>query len=102
MENTQVLCLNISTMYVFSFQRKELSNAKDVEAVSAKSPVAIAMGTCHSLAVIENNIVGDPLDIKMFEFFKWVATFIAIFPTILCHMYSLLFSITYFVIAQAQ
>lgn len=29
------------------------------------------MATCHSLRVVENELVGDPLDIKMFEFTGW-------------------------------
>jgi magnesium-transporting ATPase (P-type) len=62
---------------VFSFQRKEISTTADLETVPANSPVAMAMGTCHSLTIIEKNVVGDPLDIKMFEFFKWVATLIS-------------------------
>jgi len=29
------------------------------------------MATCHSLRVVESEIVGDPLDVKMFEFTRW-------------------------------
>jgi cation-transporting ATPase 13A2 len=29
------------------------------------------MATCHSLRVVEGEIVGDPLDVKMFEFTGW-------------------------------
>ncbi len=30
-----------------------------------------AMATCHSLRLVGNELVGDPLDIKMFEFTGW-------------------------------
>ena len=33
-----------------------------------------AMATCHSLTIIEGNISGDPLDLKMFESTGWVGT----------------------------
>ena len=29
------------------------------------------MATCHSLRVIGDEMVGDPLDVKMFEFTGW-------------------------------
>jgi cation-transporting P-type ATPase 13A2 len=29
------------------------------------------MATCHSLRVVEGELLGDPLDIKMFEFTGW-------------------------------
>lgn len=30
------------------------------------------MATCHSLAYINGDLTGDPLDLKMFEFTKWI------------------------------
>ena len=29
------------------------------------------MATCHSLRVMDNELLGDPLDVKMFEFTGW-------------------------------
>ena len=29
------------------------------------------MATCHSLRVVDGQLVGDPLDVKMFEFTDW-------------------------------
>ena len=29
------------------------------------------MATCHSLRSVDNELVGDPLDVRMFEFTKW-------------------------------
>lgn len=30
-----------------------------------------ALATCHSLKAVDNQVIGDPLDVKMFEFTKW-------------------------------
>jgi len=35
------------------------------------SPILAAMATCHSLTVIDSKLVGDPLDIRMFEGTGW-------------------------------
>ena len=29
------------------------------------------MATCHSLRVVDGQLIGDPLDVKMFEFTGW-------------------------------
>lgn len=29
------------------------------------------MATCHSLRLVDNRLVGDPLDFKMFDFTGW-------------------------------
>ena len=33
--------------------------------------ILYAMATCHSLKVVDGEIIGDPLDVKMFEFTRW-------------------------------
>ncbi|KAJ2992757.1 hypothetical protein HDV02_002869 [Globomyces sp. JEL0801] len=33
--------------------------------------IICAMATCHSIKVVSGELVGDPLDLKMFEFTKW-------------------------------
>ena len=38
--------------------------------------IVYTMATCHSLKVVEGEIIGDPLDVKMFEFTSW--TFVEI------------------------
>lgn len=30
-----------------------------------------ALATCHSLKMVDGDVIGDPLDVKMFEFTKW-------------------------------
>ncbi|XP_015781531.1 probable cation-transporting ATPase 13A3 isoform X2 [Tetranychus urticae] len=35
-------------------------------------PILNCLATCHSLTIIGDNMVGDPLDLKMFQATKWV------------------------------
>jgi len=30
-----------------------------------------ALATCHQLKVVDGEVIGDPLDVKMFQFTKW-------------------------------
>jgi cation-transporting ATPase 13A2 len=34
--------------------------------------ILYTMATCHSLRIIDDELVGDPLDVKMFEFTRWI------------------------------
>ncbi|WVO12601.1 hypothetical protein L204_100206 [Cryptococcus depauperatus] len=36
-----------------------------------KTPLLHALATCHALKLIDGEIIGDPLDIKMFEYTRW-------------------------------
>lgn len=36
--------------------------------------ILYTMATCHSLRAVEEEVLGDPLDIKMFEFTRWSFT----------------------------
>ncbi|XP_022085443.1 cation-transporting ATPase 13A2-like isoform X2 [Acanthaster planci] len=44
-----------------------VQNAVDL----APGPFLVAMATCHSLTMIDGELVGDPLDLKMFEGTNW-------------------------------
>lgn len=44
---------------------------KNVSVFDKKHPVVVAMATCHSLTLIDNQMVGDPLDVKMFQATDW-------------------------------
>ncbi|CAG8551417.1 5269_t:CDS:10, partial [Dentiscutata erythropus] len=35
-------------------------------------PILCAMTTCHSLKLVNGELIGDPLDLKMFDFTKWI------------------------------
>ena len=36
-----------------------------------RKEVIHTMATCHSLRVVDNELLGDPLDVKMFQFTGW-------------------------------
>jgi cation-transporting ATPase 13A3/4/5 len=44
---------------------------KDVASLPFKSPVMTCLAACHSLTLIDNQLTGDPLDVKMFEATGW-------------------------------
>ena len=44
----------------------------DIPLGSSKASFLHALATCHSLKVIDGEVIGDPLDVKMFEFTNWV------------------------------
>lgn len=63
---------------------------KDIASLSL-SEVLIGMVTCHGLTIIDNQLMGDPLDLKMFESTGWTleepdvsdtSKFSMLFPTI--------------------
>ncbi|RPB05765.1 hypothetical protein L873DRAFT_1825040 [Choiromyces venosus 120613-1] len=41
------------------------------ESLTASEAILYTMTTCHSLRLVDDELVGDPLDLKMFEFTKW-------------------------------
>jgi predicted P-type ATPase len=46
----------------------------DISKIAADEPVAICLATCHSLSVMDNGrrLIGDPMEVKMFEATKWI------------------------------
>jgi hypothetical protein len=36
-----------------------------------KAVFLYALATCHQLKVVDGEVIGDPLDVKMFQFTKW-------------------------------
>jgi cation-transporting ATPase 13A3/4/5 len=48
-----------------------LSQHQDEDVSSSKYKMLRAMTTCHSLKIVGGELVGDPLDLKMFEFTGW-------------------------------
>lgn len=47
------------------------SDVHDLPSGSGKAQFLYALATCHSLKLVDNEIIGDPLDAKMFEFTRW-------------------------------
>ncbi|KAJ4483302.1 hypothetical protein J3R30DRAFT_3834078 [Lentinula aciculospora] len=48
-----------------------LDDIHDLPLGKDKASFLHALATCHSLKMVEGDIVGDPLDVKMFEFTRW-------------------------------
>jgi cation-transporting ATPase 13A3/4/5 len=46
-------------------------NSQRGDAEARKLPLLYALATCHSLKVVDGEVIGDPLDVKMFEFTGW-------------------------------
>ncbi|GAA6025566.1 hypothetical protein JCM11491_003215 [Sporobolomyces phaffii] len=40
-------------------------------AADAKTPLLHALATCHALKVVDGEVIGDPLDLRMFDFTGW-------------------------------
>ncbi|RKP10372.1 P-type ATPase-like protein [Thamnocephalis sphaerospora] len=43
----------------------------DGEAEAGPMPMLYALASCHSLNLVHNELIGDPLDLKMFDFTRW-------------------------------
>ncbi|KAH7915166.1 hypothetical protein BJ138DRAFT_1122835 [Hygrophoropsis aurantiaca] len=48
-----------------------IDNVHDLPAGRDRATFLHALATCHSLKMVEGDVIGDPLDVKMFEFTKW-------------------------------
>lgn len=46
-------------------------NAEDHDSKSTKARILRTMTTCHSLKIVNGELIGDPLDLKMFEYTEW-------------------------------
>ncbi|XP_023025264.2 polyamine-transporting ATPase 13A3 isoform X1 [Leptinotarsa decemlineata] len=51
--------------------RKIKETLKRIKGISSVSPLIKGMATCHSLSIINGELEGDPLDLKMFESTEW-------------------------------
>ncbi|PWN25160.1 hypothetical protein BDZ90DRAFT_281756 [Jaminaea rosea] len=54
----------VDEMPVNAYASKQDADAK-------KMPLLYALATCHSLKVVDGEVIGDPLDVKMFEYTGW-------------------------------
>lgn len=48
-----------------------LEDVHDLPLGAGKATFLHALATCHSLKLVDGQVIGDPLDVKMFEFTKW-------------------------------
>jgi cation-transporting ATPase 13A3/4/5 len=66
-------------LYRFSELLSETSSGILLPPPNANSPfdlekqrkIVYTMATCHSLRVVDGELLGDPLDVKMFQFSGW-------------------------------
>ena len=49
-----------------------LEDIYDLPGSREKANFLHALATCHSLKMVDGETIGDPLDVKMFEFTKWM------------------------------
>ncbi|KAF8893975.1 hypothetical protein BD779DRAFT_1504591 [Infundibulicybe gibba] len=48
-----------------------LDDVHDLPLGTAKATFLHALATCHSLKMVDDEVIGDPLDVKMFGFTRW-------------------------------
>lgn len=56
----------------FSDLHTDIEDVPIIGVADAKTPLLHALATCHSLKLVNGELVGDPLDLRMFEFTGWV------------------------------
>lgn len=52
-------------------RRDATSNGDTPQPYDVQKAALFTMATCHSLRSVDDELVGDPLDVKMFEFTRW-------------------------------
>ncbi|KNZ61394.1 uncharacterized protein VP01_1406g3 [Puccinia sorghi] len=55
----------------FSELYDEIDNVPVIGAEDLKTPLVHALATCHGLKAVNGDIIGDPLDLRMFQFTGW-------------------------------
>ena len=55
----------------FSELHSDFADVPTSGGISGKTPLLYALATCHALKLINGEVLGDPLDIKMFEYTGW-------------------------------
>ncbi|KAK4054952.1 hypothetical protein OIO90_003293 [Microbotryomycetes sp. JL221] len=49
----------------------DIDNVPIFGVADAKTPMLHALATCHALKIVDGEVIGDPLDLRMFEFTGW-------------------------------
>ena len=55
----------------FSELHSEVADVPTQGGDNGKTPLLYALAICHALKMIDGEVIGDPLDIKMFEYTGW-------------------------------
>ncbi|CED85070.1 ca-transporting atpase [Phaffia rhodozyma] len=56
----------------FSELHSDVSDVPSTGGLDGKTPMLYALATCHSLKSVNQEIIGDPLDMEMFNFTRWI------------------------------
>ncbi|KAI0363131.1 hypothetical protein BV20DRAFT_1068713 [Pilatotrama ljubarskyi] len=76
-DGLDILVAHLPTLGVHAPERNTdrfgelLEDIHDLPASHNKANFLYALATCHSLKKVDGEIIGDPLDVKMFEFMNW-------------------------------
>ncbi|KDE02331.1 hypothetical protein MVLG_07113 [Microbotryum lychnidis-dioicae p1A1 Lamole] len=55
----------------FADLEHDADNVPIFGAADAKTPLLHALATCHALKIVDGEVIGDPLDLRMFDFTNW-------------------------------
>ena len=55
----------------FSELYEDVENVPIIGAADGKTPLMHALATCHGLKLVNGEVIGDPLDLRMFAFTRW-------------------------------
>lgn len=55
----------------FSEVYEDADSIPMASAADSKTPLLHALATCHALKLVNGELLGDPLDLRMFEFTRW-------------------------------
>lgn len=55
----------------FSELHGDVTDVPNAGGIGGKTPLLYALATCHALKLVNGEIIGDPLDIKMFQYTGW-------------------------------
>jgi len=64
-------CLNDSNLVIDHFKKKNANNYKNVSKDLLQYYVE-CLACCHCLTYVKENLVGDPIDVRMFESTDWI------------------------------
>lgn len=70
-EGLDVLGLRASNLKTGAFDELTAKDLNQSETSNNDEHLLHAMATCHSIKLAHEELIGDPLDLKMFEFCKW-------------------------------
>jgi cation-transporting ATPase 13A2 len=59
------------TSNAFATLEDDIDNIPIIGSADLKTPLIHGLATCHGLKLVDGEVIGDPLDLRMFEFTGW-------------------------------